>query len=70
MCVQFFARDRRRDRDNMFTTVLDCLCEAGVMVNDNIAQANGTVVLLPAVIDKDERVVIELASNTVELSGK
>src|SRR5215831_19496099 len=56
VCVQFFARDRRRDRDNMLTTVLDCLREAGVIVNDNIAQFNGTVALLPAVIDQKERV--------------
>jgi Holliday junction resolvase RusA-like endonuclease len=60
ICVQFFARDRRRDRDNMFTTVLDCLREAGVIVNDNIAQFNGTLVLLPAVIDQNERVTIEV----------
>jgi Holliday junction resolvase RusA-like endonuclease len=62
MRVQFFARDRRRDRDNMLTTILDCLRDAGVIVNDNIAQANGTLVLLPAVIDKDERTVIEVAA--------
>jgi Holliday junction resolvase RusA-like endonuclease len=60
MCVQFFARDRRRDRDNMLTTILDCLREAGVIVNDNIAQFNGTVVLPPAVMDKDERAVIRV----------
>ena len=58
--VQFFARDRRRDRDNLLTTVLDCLREAGVIVNDNIKSFNGAVILLPAVVDKDERVVIEV----------
>ena len=62
MRVQFFARDRRRDRDNMLTTLLDCLRDAGVIVNDNIAQANGTLVLLPAMIDKDERTVIEVTA--------
>ena len=44
----------------MLTSILDCLCEAGVIVNDNIAQFNGTVVLLPAVMDKDERAVIRV----------
>lgn len=46
MCVQFFARDRQRDRDKL-TTILDCLRDAGVIVNDNIAQANGTLVPAP-----------------------
>jgi Holliday junction resolvase RusA-like endonuclease len=58
--VQFFAQDRRRDRDNMLTTILDCLRDAGVIVNDSIAQANGTLVLLPGVIDQNERVTIEV----------
>ena len=56
MSIQFFARDRRRDRDNLLTTVLDCLREAGVIVNDNIKSFNGALILLPAVIDKVERV--------------
>jgi Holliday junction resolvase RusA-like endonuclease len=60
--VQFFARDRRRDRDNMLTTILDCLRDAGVIVNDNIAQANGTLILLPAVIDQNERTMIEVTA--------
>ena len=58
MRVRFYTRDRRRDRDNMLTTILDCLREAGVIVNDNIAQFNGTLSLLPAVIDENERVTI------------
>jgi hypothetical protein len=40
--------------------VLDCLREAGVIVNDNIKSFNGDVILLPAVVKKDERVVIEV----------
>jgi Holliday junction resolvase RusA-like endonuclease len=60
MRIQFFARDRRRDRDNLLTTVLDCLREAGVIVNDNIKSFNGSLILLPAVIDRVERVKIEV----------
>lgn len=59
---RFYVRDRRRDRDNMLTTVLDCLRDADVIVNDNIAQGNGTLVLLPAVVDQDERVTITLTT--------
>jgi Holliday junction resolvase RusA-like endonuclease len=63
MNIQYFARDRRRDRDNLLTTVLDCLREVGVIVNDNIKSFNsfnGSLILLPAVIDKVERVEIEV----------
>ena len=60
MSFQFFTRDRRRDRDNLLTTVLDCLREAGVIVNDNIESFNGALILLPVVIDKVERVKIEV----------
>ena len=54
MRIQFFARDRRRDRDNILATILYCLRDAGVIVNDNIGQANGTLIQLPAVIDQSE----------------
>lgn len=60
--VQFFTRDARGDRDNKLTTVLDCLRDARVIVNDNIAQFNGTVVLLPAIIRAKEMVVIEVTT--------
>lgn len=59
--VQFYARDQRGDRDNKFSTVLDLLQKAGVLVNDNIKQCNGTMTLLPAVVDKNERTVIDIA---------
>lgn len=60
LSVRFFTRDRHRDRDNLLTTVLDCLRDAGVIFNDNIKSFNGTLVLLPAVIDENERVAIEV----------
>jgi hypothetical protein len=61
MSLQFFTRDRRRDRDNLLTTVLDCLREGeGVIVNDKIKSFNSALILLPAVIDKVERVEIEV----------
>jgi hypothetical protein len=44
----------------MLTTILDCLRDADVIVNDNVAQFNGTVVLAPALLDSDERTVISI----------
>ena len=35
--VLFFVSDQRSDLDNKWTTVLDCLTQAGVLRNDNIA---------------------------------
>jgi Holliday junction resolvase RusA-like endonuclease len=60
LSVQFFTRDRRQDKDNLLTTVLDCLRDAGVIFNDNIKSFNGTLTLLAAVIDENERVAIEV----------
>jgi Holliday junction resolvase RusA-like endonuclease len=60
MSIQFFTRDRRRDRDNLLTTVLDCLRDAGVIFNDTIKSFNDTLVLLPPVVDENERVAIEV----------
>lgn len=60
LTVTFYVRDARRDRDGMFVTLLDCLQEAGVLVNDNLAQNNGRTILEPAMFVKpeDERVEI------------
>lgn len=58
--MQFFTRDKRRDRNNMLTTLLDCLCAAGVLVNDNMAHCNGLMVVYPAEIDENERVVVKV----------
>lgn len=52
--VRFFVKERRGDRDNMLTTILDCLTSAGVLVNDNIARCNGTITIRPAVVTADE----------------
>lgn len=44
----------------MLTTVLDCLCPAEVLVNDNVARCNGLLMLFPAAADEEARVVITL----------
>ena len=48
MYVQLHVRDLRRDRDNMLTTLLDCVCTAGVPVNDNMAHCNGPLMVYSA----------------------
>jgi Holliday junction resolvase RusA-like endonuclease len=60
MRLRFYVRDKRQDRDNLMVTVMDCLQKAGVIRNDNTARCNGTILLEPSVMDKDERVVIEV----------
>jgi Holliday junction resolvase RusA-like endonuclease len=62
MEFRFYVAAARRDRDGMFTTVLDCLQEAGVLVNDNIRRNNGRTVLHPCefVPAKKERVEVEI----------
>jgi Holliday junction resolvase RusA-like endonuclease len=60
LTVRFFVHHARRDRDGMFTTLLDCLQAAGVLVNDNLANNNGRTILEPAefVSEAEERVEI------------
>jgi Holliday junction resolvase RusA-like endonuclease len=58
--MRFYLPDMRRDRDNLATTVLDVLVNAGVLVNDNVRRCNGRIVIEPAVIDADERVEVEV----------
>ena len=58
--VQFSVRDQRGDRDNKLSTILDVLQKAGVVLNDNVKQFNGTITILPAIVDKHEKVVIEI----------
>lgn len=58
--IQFFVTWRGADRDNKLSTVLDALVEAGVLQNDNIAQFNGNLRVLPAVVSEKERTVIRI----------
>lgn len=54
--VKFFVHARRQDKDGMWTTVLDCLQKAGVIVNDNIAHFNGREVHEPCeIVDADDQ---------------
>lgn len=60
--VKFFVAAKRQDEDGMWTTVLDCLQKAGVLVNDNLAKFNGRKVHEPAefVSEQKERVEIRM----------
>lgn len=62
MEFRFFVNAARRDQDGMYTTILDCLQEAGVLVNDNIKRNNGRKVLHPCefVPLNRERVEVEI----------
>jgi Holliday junction resolvase RusA-like endonuclease len=62
MEFRFFVAAARRDQDGMYTTILDCLQEAGVLVNDNIKRNNGRKILHPCefVPLNRERVEVEI----------
>ena len=60
LTVRFYVANKRGDRDNKLSCLLDVLQEAGVIRNDNIAHFNGTITLLPAIVAKEEKVTIEI----------
>lgn len=70
MTVQFYVKDRRPDLDNKSTTIWDCLRNAGVIRNDSVKWFNGKLTLLPAILDKDERVVIEVNYDSQRVASK
>lgn len=60
MSFQFTVKHRRKDRDNLLTTVLDVLVTAGVLVSDSISKFNGTLTILPAIINKHAEEGVEI----------
>jgi len=62
--VRWYVGARNRDRDGCWTTLLDCLQKAKVIVNDNMAQLGGPEFHEPveSVAAAEERVVITLWS--------
>ena len=62
LIVRMFIHHARRDQDGIYTTLLDCLQSAGILVNDNSAHNNGRKVLEPCqfVDEAAERVEIEI----------
>ena len=62
MSYQFVTPVLSKDRDGLWTTVLDCLKNAGVIVDDSIRYFNGTVVQHPAITNEVyEAVVIKIS---------
>jgi Holliday junction resolvase RusA-like endonuclease len=59
MMVCFYVRDRRSDRDNKLSTLLDVLQKAGVIRNDNVKWFNAELRLMPAIVASEEKVVVE-----------
>ena len=64
---EFFVINAGADTDNMYTTILDVLQEAGVIVNDNVNRFNGTKVIHPAVVGAHEGVIIDISEKQAAL---
>ena len=54
-------RNRRFDRDNAFTSVVDILIDMGVMADDSVGGGcNGTITIHPAIVDESWRTTVVL----------
>jgi hypothetical protein len=53
--IDFFCANRLKDRDGMWTTVLDCMRRAGVIFDDSIKYFNGIVQKNPATLVANAR---------------
>lgn len=64
--VRMYVFNLSKDRDGIWTTILDILRHAGILFEDNIRHFNGTVIMLPAIpcVKRSER--IELTFTTKE----
>lgn len=58
--ARFFVSAARQDEDGMWTTILDCLQKAGVLVNDNIAHFNGRKVHEPCEFVEADKERVEI----------
>lgn len=66
--VEFFftVADGRSDRDNMRTSLLDCLVKMGVLRNDSMAAFNGKETAWPAVISDHYRTVVRIHPSGIQ----
>ena len=64
----------RQDKDNMVTTVLDCMKKAGVIVDDSIKEHNGWATTAPALLHggpvEDDRMFIHMHWSGEEADGE
>jgi len=64
----FTVADGRSDRDNMVSTLLDCLVKMKVLKNDSIARNNGRIIIEPAVISDHYKTVVEIMPRPIPMS--
>lgn len=63
--VQFVVGRENVDRDNILSSILDLMVHYGVLSSDSVAKCNGTIVLHPAIVRKNEwEITINLKENT------